>query len=112
MDKVITTALLIVIGMVLAVSLFNSAYPAVMDSGQAISAMAGRTEDRLQSQIEIIHVAGVGVVIQPGRFGSAAQGKFIPGRLDPLFQRGWKSEAGGYRVFVQVAASGVHRHGS
>ncbi len=58
MDKVITTALLIVIGMVLAVTLFNAAYPAVMDSGQAISDMAGRTQDRMQSQIEIIHVAG------------------------------------------------------
>jgi len=58
MDKVITTALLIVVGMVLAVVLFNSAYPAVTDSAQAISVMAGRTNDRLQSQIAIIHVAG------------------------------------------------------
>lgn len=58
MDKVITTALLIVIGMVLAVSLFNATYPAVLDSGQAISDMADRTDDRLRSQIEIIHVAG------------------------------------------------------
>jgi hypothetical protein len=55
-DKVITTALLIVIGMVMAVALFNAAYPAVVDSSQAISNMAGRTEDRLLSQIEIIHV--------------------------------------------------------
>ena len=58
MDKVITTALLIVVGMVLAVVLFNSAYPAVTDSGQAISVMAGRADDRLKSQIVIIHVAG------------------------------------------------------
>ena len=58
MDKVITTALLIVIGMVLAVVLFNSAYPAVTDSAQAISVMAGRTDDRLQSQIVIINVSG------------------------------------------------------
>lgn len=58
MDKVITTTLLIVIGMVMAVTLFNGAYPAVVDSGQAISDMAGRAEDRLRSQIEIIHLAG------------------------------------------------------
>lgn len=58
MDKVITTALLIVIGMVLAVTLFNGVYPAVMDSSQAIRNMASRAEDRLESQIEIIHMAG------------------------------------------------------
>jgi flagellin-like protein len=57
MDKVITTALLIVVSMVLAVVLFNSAYPAVTDSAQAISVMAGRTDDRLRSQIAIIQVA-------------------------------------------------------
>ncbi len=58
MDKVMTTALLIVIGMIMAVALFNAAYPAVTESSQAISDMAERTKDRLQSQIEIIHVAG------------------------------------------------------
>ncbi len=58
MDKVITTAMLIIISMVMSVALFNAAYPAVIDSSQAINEMAGRAEDRLQSQIEIIHVAG------------------------------------------------------
>ena len=57
MDKVITTALLIVVGMVLTVVLFNAAYPAVMDSGQALSLMADRANDRLKSQIAIIHVS-------------------------------------------------------
>ena len=58
MDKVITTALLIIIGMILAITLFNGAYPAVVESGNALDGMAGRMEDRLQSQIEIIHAAG------------------------------------------------------
>lgn len=57
MDKVITTALLIVIGMVLATVLFNGAYPAVVKSGDAIANMAEREDDRLQSQIEVIHAA-------------------------------------------------------
>src|ERR1041385_8169018 len=57
MDKVVTSALLIVVSMVLAVVLFNSAYPAVTDSARAISVMAGRTDDRLQSQMVIIHAA-------------------------------------------------------
>jgi hypothetical protein len=43
--------------MIMAVGLFNAAYPAVVDSSQAINNMAARSEDRLQSQIEIIHVA-------------------------------------------------------
>jgi hypothetical protein len=58
MDKVITTALLIIASMVLAVVLFNSTYPAVTNSGQAISVMASRADDRLQSQIVVIQVAG------------------------------------------------------
>ena len=57
MDKTITTALMIVISMIMAVALFNAVYPAVLDSGNAISGMTRRTDERLQSQIEIIHAA-------------------------------------------------------
>ena len=55
MDKVITTALLIVISMVMALMLFNIAYPAIIEGGDAIVSMAGRVEDRMRSQIAIIH---------------------------------------------------------
>ncbi len=58
MDKTITTALLIVISMVTAVALFNAAYPAVIKGGDAITSMANRADDRMQSQIAIIHMAG------------------------------------------------------
>lgn len=58
MDKSITTALLIVISMVMALMLFNVAYPAVVQGGDAITGMAARTEDRMRSQIAIIHAAG------------------------------------------------------
>lgn len=58
MDKTITTVFLIVISIVMAMMLFNVAYPAVRDSGDAISSMSNRANDRLKSQIEIIHAAG------------------------------------------------------
>jgi hypothetical protein len=57
MDKAITTALLIVISMVMSVALFNAAYPASIQAGGAIASMADRSDDRLNSQIQIIHAA-------------------------------------------------------
>jgi hypothetical protein len=58
MDKAITTAMLIVISMVMAMLLFNTAYPAVISGGEAITRMADRTSQQMQSQIEIIHGTG------------------------------------------------------
>jgi archaellum component FlaG (FlaF/FlaG flagellin family) len=58
MDKSITTALMIVVSMVMALMLFNVAYPAVVQGGDAINSMASRTEERLKSQVAIIHAAG------------------------------------------------------
>lgn len=58
MDKSITTALLIVISMIMAMMLFNVAFPAIIEGGDAIANMAHRTEDRMRSQITIIHATG------------------------------------------------------
>lgn len=58
MDKTITTVLLIVIGMMMAVTLFNVAYPAVLSSSDAMSNMASRADDRLRTQAVIIQAAG------------------------------------------------------
>lgn len=58
MDKTITTALLIVISMVMAVMLFNVAYPATIEAGDAIASMANRSNERMRNQISIIHGAG------------------------------------------------------
>src|SRR5689334_10362309 len=58
MDKAITTALLIVISMIMALLLFNIAYPAIVQSGDAIASMASRASDRMDTQIRIIHAAG------------------------------------------------------
>ncbi len=55
MDKVFTTALLIVVSMIMVVVLFNVAYPAVAKSSDAVASMAERADERLLSQIEIIH---------------------------------------------------------
>lgn len=79
MDKAITTALLIVISMVMALMLFNVAYPAIVEGGNAINSMAHRTEERMRSQVAIIHAAG---------------------ELDHL---GWWQDANGNNIFEVVA---------
>lgn len=58
MDKTITTALLIVIGMVMAVTMFNVAFPAVQESSSAMANMASRADDRLRTQAVIIQAVG------------------------------------------------------
>jgi archaellum component FlaF (FlaF/FlaG flagellin family) len=58
LDKVITTALLIIAGVVVAVMLYNVVYPAVIQSGEALTRRQRRIDERLDSQIEIIHATG------------------------------------------------------
>ena len=61
MDKTIVTALLIIAGVVTAVILFNTIYPAVVQSGDALTSRQRRIDERLHSQIEIVHAAPRGV---------------------------------------------------
>ena len=58
MDKSITTALFIIISMIMALMLFNVAYPAIQEGGQAITGMTNRAEARLRTDLTIIHAAG------------------------------------------------------
>ena len=58
MDKTITTALMIVVSMIMALMLFNIAYPAIVEGGDAIQSMANRADERMKNQIEVIHAAG------------------------------------------------------
>lgn len=58
MDKVITTTFLIIVSVVCAVLVFNAVYPAVIRSSYAMTSMTIRVDDRLKSQIEIIHATG------------------------------------------------------
>jgi archaellum component FlaG (FlaF/FlaG flagellin family) len=58
MDKVISTVLLIIVSMILVMLLFNAAYPAVLQGSDAIINMADRADERMKSQISIIHASG------------------------------------------------------
>lgn len=58
MDKAIMTTFLIIISMVMGILLFNAVYPAVVESSDAMSLMTNRADDRLRSQVEIIHAIG------------------------------------------------------
>ena len=57
MDKAITTALLIVAGVICIMFVFNSVYPAVNRSSQAMVSMAETIDDRMKRQINIIHAS-------------------------------------------------------
>ncbi|MCC9077388.1 hypothetical protein FKZ61_014880 [Litorilinea aerophila] len=58
MDKAITTALMLIVSVVVSVMVFNTVYPAVNQSSAALVGMRGRIDDRLKSQVEIIHATG------------------------------------------------------
>ena len=57
MDKAITTALLIIAGVVCMIFVFNSVYPMINHSSQAMSSMAEQVDQRMQSRINIVHAA-------------------------------------------------------
>ncbi len=57
MDKAIITVFLIVAGVIAAVLVFNAAYPAVVQSNSDMASMQARIDERLRSEIEVIHIA-------------------------------------------------------
>ena len=60
MDKSIVTVFMIVAGVIAATLVFNAVYPAVMQSADALVGMKGRIDERMRSQVEVIHVAKSG----------------------------------------------------
>jgi len=56
-DKAVTTALLIIAGVVCMIFIFNSVYPMVNRSSQAMVSMAETVDDRMKSRINIVHAA-------------------------------------------------------
>jgi hypothetical protein len=56
-DKAITTALLIIAGVVCMIFVFNSVYPMINRSSQAMSSMAETVDERMKSRINIVHAA-------------------------------------------------------
>ncbi len=57
MEKAITTALLIIAGVVCMIFVFNSVYPMVNSSSQAMASMAEQVDERMKSRINIVHAA-------------------------------------------------------
>ena len=57
MEKAITTALLIIAGVVCMIFVFNSVYPMVNHSSQAMVSMAEQVDERMKSRINIVHAA-------------------------------------------------------
>jgi archaellum component FlaF (FlaF/FlaG flagellin family) len=57
LDKAITTALLIIAGIVCMIFVFNSVYPMINHSSQAMTSMAEQVDERMQSRINIVHAA-------------------------------------------------------
>lgn len=58
MDKTITTAFMVIVSVVASVMVFNALYPAIVQSNNAMIIMKSRLDDRLQSEVEIIHASG------------------------------------------------------
>jgi len=56
-DKTITTAILILAGVVCMIFIFNSVFPMVNRSSQAMVSMADTIDDRMKSRINIVHAA-------------------------------------------------------
>jgi hypothetical protein len=56
-DKAITTALLIIAGVVCMIFVFNSVYPMINRSSQAMTSMAEQVDERMKSRISIVHAA-------------------------------------------------------
>lgn len=63
MDKTIVTALLVIAGVISAVFVYNSIYPAVVQSSDAMTSMERRMDERLKSQVEIVHAAKSGAQV-------------------------------------------------
>jgi archaellum component FlaF (FlaF/FlaG flagellin family) len=57
LEKAITTALLIIAGVVCMIFVFNSVYPMVNRSSQAMVSMAEQVDERMKSRISVVHAA-------------------------------------------------------
>jgi archaellum component FlaF (FlaF/FlaG flagellin family) len=56
-EKAVTTALLVIAGVVCMIFVFNSVYPMVNRSSQAMVSMAEQVDERMKSRINIVHAA-------------------------------------------------------
>lgn len=58
MDKAITTAFMIIVSVIVSVMVFNAVYPGVVQGADTLAIMQARMEERMKSQIAIIHTTG------------------------------------------------------
>lgn len=58
MDKAITTTFMIIASVITSVMVFNAVFPAIARSSDTLVMMRGRMDERIKSQIEIVHAAG------------------------------------------------------
>ncbi len=58
MDKVLATVLLVVAAVVSVTLVINAVYPAITSSSGAMSSASARINERMRSQVEIIHASG------------------------------------------------------
>ncbi len=57
MDKAVTTALLIIAGVVCMIFIFNSVYPMINRSSEAMTSMSDQVDERMKSRVSIVHAA-------------------------------------------------------
>lgn len=58
MEKTITTAFMVMISIIVSVMVYNAVYPAAVQGSDALRTMRGRMDERIQSQVAIIHATG------------------------------------------------------
>jgi hypothetical protein len=58
MEKTIVTAFMVIISVIVSVMVYNTVYPAAVESSASLRNMRNRMDDRIQSQVTVIHAAG------------------------------------------------------
>ena len=58
MEKTIVTAFMIIVSVVVSVMIYNTVYPAAVQSSSALRSMRDRMDDRIQTQVEIVQAIG------------------------------------------------------
>jgi hypothetical protein len=58
MEKTIVTAFMVVISVIVSVMVYNTVYPAAVEGSTSLRNMRARMDDRIQSQITVVHAVG------------------------------------------------------
>lgn len=58
MEKTIVTAFMVIISVIVSVMVYNTVYPAAVEGSASLRSMRARMDDRIQSQISIVHAVG------------------------------------------------------